>query len=400
MIARRVLLGVVFCSTLVGCSSAPTRNPVPADLAMTAYVPGIEQYRTMGDDARGAFGESFDAHADVFFEQRRASGIAERPFTFLAISGGGQQGAFGAGILNGWTKTGQRPEFDFVTGISTGALTAPFAFLGPDYDEQLREIYTTVTTDDLVKRRGLLTALRSDAFANNDGLFETIQRLLPPETIDVIAREHKRGRRLLVQTANLDTMQPAYWSISGIAASGVEGRDDLIHRILLASAAIPGAFPPVLFEVITEDGNTYDEMHVDGGAVAQVFAYPLNVRFRTHEPGVHERGARPTLYVIRNAKIQPDYQAVRPRVFSILSRSTSSMIRSQGLGDLFRMYLGARRDGVTFNLAYIPAYFVERWDEDFDTAYMNKLYDLGEELAHNGYPWEDRPPGLVLPGDE
>lgn len=399
MMLRALLISVLSIS-LVACSGKPTRNPVPADLARGAYIPGIEDFRFVGDLRFTPRGRDFDQRLATFARQVRTSGRQDEPLRYLAISGGGQQGAFGAGLLNGWSQTGERPEFFYVTGISTGALIAPFAFLGPDYDRQMREIYTTVTTDDLVKRKRVLDALTSDSFARNDGLYETIQRYMTPELIDALAREHNRGRRLIVQTANLDTMQPVYWSISGIATTDIPNRDELIHRILLASAAIPGAFPPVYFDVLAEDGNTYDEMHVDGGAVSQVFAYPLGIdldqMLAKHGINIDDQ----ELYVIRNAKIDPDYQAVDTGVLSIIGRSTSSMIRTQGLGDLYKIFLGTLRDRIDFNLAYIPVYFVETWEEDFDTEYMNKLYALGEELGRNGFPWENRPPGFVLPGEE
>jgi hypothetical protein len=177
-----------------------------------------------------------------------------------------------------------------------------------------------------------------------------------------------------------------------IAASGKPEALKLFHKIMLASAAIPGAFPPALIDV-EAGGKRYQEMHVDGGAMAQVFVYPPNLKLgeTTREQGiVRERN----LYVIRNARLDPDWAEVARRTYSIAGRAISSLIQTQGVGDLYKIYTTAQRDGIAYNLAYIPKAFNAPHKEDFDTEYMRKLFQTGYDLAVKGYRWEKVPPGM------
>ena len=205
--------------------------------------------------------------------------IVGREQVYLAVSGGGANGAYGVGILLGWTAAGTRPEFALVTGISTGALIAPFAFLGPEYDARLKEAYTSMTTKDIAKPRSALGTLNSDAATDTAPLKAHIARYVDQEVIDAIAREFRRGRRLFIGTTNLDAIRPVFWNIGYIAVSGRPDAGDLIRTILLASASIPAVFPPQYIPV-EAGGKRYDEIHVDGGAVAQAFLYPLGVDWR------------------------------------------------------------------------------------------------------------------------
>ena len=192
---------------------------------------------------------------------------------FLALSGGSDDGAFGAGLLIGWTAAGTRPEFKLVTGVSTGALIAPFAFLGPSRDAQLREVYTAIGPKDVFSRRDLASLPWDDALSDTRPLYKLISRYADEGMMADIAREYRRGRLLLIGTTNLDVMRPVIWNIGAIAASGKPGALELIRHILLASASVPALFPPVLIEV-EQGGPRFQEMHVDGGAVAQLFLYP------------------------------------------------------------------------------------------------------------------------------
>lgn len=310
--------------------------------------------------------------------------------TFLAVSGGGANGAFGAGLLNGWTVTGDRPEFTMVTGISTGVLIAPFAFLGPAYDEELKAVYTTVSTEDILK-----LGLTGDALAGTEPLKALIARYVDEALRQAIARECNRGRGLLIGTTNLDSGRPVVWSICTIATSGDPKAFDLIREILRASAAIPGAFPPIYFEV-EANGQRYDEMHVDGGATSQVFLYPAKFDFHQFLEDVGLKG-EPRMYVIQNARLEQKWEAVKPELGAIIGRSILTLIETQGEGDLYRIYLGAQRDGVDFNLAYIPDSFGVESQEPFDQNYMQMLFGLGYDLAKDGYPWEKAPPGFAPP---
>lgn len=384
-----ILLVLVLSSALVaGCGTAPTRNQVPEQYSETAEIPGIPSARFWGDAPPPWFDE-WDNMTEE--EIRRSSpGIYGRPHSYLAVSGGGANGAFGAGLLNGWTAAGTRPEFTLVTGISTGSLIAPFAFLGPKYDEVLEDVYTGYSTADLVKSRPWLEILNADSVADTTALRAKIAEYVTDEVMREIAVEHRKGRALFIGTVNLDLARPVIWDIGFIADSGQPGALDLIRDVMLASASIPAAFPPVYIDV-EAGGKTYDEMHVDGGTATQVFLYPLGIDWKVVLRKLAVPG-RPHVYVIRNAKLAPDWEEMPPRLVPVVARSMDSLIRTQGIGDMYRMYLGARRDNLDYNLAFIPADFEMEPEELFDPAYMKALYERGYDLARNGYPWSKEPP--------
>ncbi|MCA3556495.1 MAG: patatin-like phospholipase family protein, partial [Aestuariivirga sp.] len=200
--------------------------------------------------------------------RQKAAGLSPTERNFLALSGGGSNGAFGAGLLTGWTEAGTRPEFTIVTGISTGSLTAPFAYLGPPYDKLLTEAYTQISGRDVFRRKPVLSALRSSAAADNTPLRQLVARYVTDRMVADIAVQNGRGRKLLIGTTNLDAGRPVVWDIGAIAASGEPDRKQLIQDILVASSSIPGLFPPVKIKVVA-DGKTFDEMHVDGGTTNQ-----------------------------------------------------------------------------------------------------------------------------------
>jgi hypothetical protein len=313
-------------------------------------------------------------------------------YNMLAVSGGGEDGAFGAGLLCGWTAAGTRPVFEIVTGVSTGALTAPFAFLGSEWDGPLRSVYTDLTPRDVLEPRGLLAAIFDDAMADNAPLFRTISRQLDARMLAAIARGHEEGRLLLVATTNLDAQLPAIWNIGAIAASGHPGAPDLIRRVLLASAAIPGAFPPVMFDV-EANGQRYQEMHVDGGAVAQVFLYPRQLTERRRD---RQRRGLPVVpasaYVIRNGRLDANWASVDRRTVSIAARAIATMIGASGYNDVTRIWQNAERDRIDFNLAFIGADFTGTYTTPFEQAYMRELFDYGFARAERGFDWARQPP--------
>ena len=315
------------------------------------------------------------------------------PVYYLAVSGGGDNGAFGAGLMNGWTETGTRPEFKMVTGVSSGALIAPFAFLGPGYDAALREVYTTMTPDKVYRARGLAAALFNDAMADTSPLAEIISQYADQKMLDAIAAEYHKGRLLMIGTTDLDAQRPVIWNIGAIAASGRPGALELYRQILRASAAIPGAFQPVFVDVEI-DGKKYQEMHVDGGAIAQLFLYPPSINLAAS--GVRrERHA----YIIRNARLDPDYAASERRTISIAGRAIATMLASSGVNDVLRIYFVTQRDGVDYNLAYIGSDFVSAPKTgEFDQAYMRALYAYGVQQIRDGRSWHKTPPGLEVSG--
>jgi predicted patatin/cPLA2 family phospholipase len=307
---------------------------------------------------------------------------------YLAVSGGGDNGAFGAGLLNGWSETGTRPEFRMVTGVSTGALIAPFAFLGPQYDPVLREVYTTLTPDRIFRTRGLSAALFNDAMADTSPLADVIAKYADEKMFAAIAREYNEGRLLLIGTTDLDAQRPVIWNIGALAASGKPEALPLFHKILRASAAIPGLFQPVMIDVEL-DGKKYQEMHVDGGTMAQLFLYPP-----TLEAGRLLKRKR-IAYIIRNARLDPDYSKAERQTISIAGRAINTMLAASGHNDILRTYFISLRDGVDYNLAYIGADFTLEKKGEFEQAYMQALFQYGYEQARSGREWHKQPPAFA-----
>ena len=383
---------------LQGCATPPRLAAVPAQDTARAEIPGIPNARYWVQTDIEPFVR--DAIASGQREQAYLARIGHQgplpPVNFLAVSGGGDDGAFGAGLLVGWTENGTRPEFKGVTGVSTGALIAPFAFLGPDEDDALREVYTTIGPRNILLPRSLLAALTSDGLADNGPLFELISRQVNAEFLARIAKEYQeKGRLLLIGTTNLDARRGVIWNMGEIASSKDPKALDLFRKIMLASAAIPGAFPPTMIDVEV-NGKPYQEMHVDGGAQAQVFLYPPRMFDLIRQQGVKVNQRARGVYIIRNARLDPDWASVERSTLTIAGRAISSLIQSQGLGDLYRIYATAQQDGLDYNLAYIGADFSAEHKEDFDTAYMRALFDYGYQLGRKGYSWQKAPPGMKV----
>lgn len=382
-------LVVVAAVALSGCAATLKYAPVPAADIGRAEVAGYSNIRTWGNAAPREFNAAIglkdvapvgSAHAQIQKQESRLQ-------NYLALSGGGGDGAYGAGLLVGWTLSGERPAFDIVTGVSTGALAAPFAFLGPRYDSKLEEIYTRFKTGDLGGPRLFSAALGGPSLIDSSGLEKLLAHYVSGELKAELAREHARGRRLLVATTNVEAERQVIWNLGAIAASANADSLDLIRRILLASAAIPGVLPPVLIKV-TVDGREFQEMHADGGTIEQVFFVPRN----TTAASKRSASAPARLYVIRNGKIGSEWQSIEPTSFKIASRALGTLIKNQARGDIERLYARARADGIAFRLAAIPESFSARSTEPFDKTYMRRLFDLGYAEAGRGYTWAKAPP--------
>lgn len=387
---------------MTACSGRERQPAVPAALTEQATVLGIANARFWADTQ----GPEMVQEAMRALARERASQVAQPthdapsdaalpPASFLSVSGGGDDGAFGAGLLVGWSESGTRPSFKLVTGISTGALIAPFAFLGSAYDPQLRSVYTDITPSQVYKQRWLIEAVFNDALSDSSPLFQVISRYADADLLAAIAREYRKGRILLIGTTNLDEQRPIIWNIGAIAASGQPGALDLFRKILLASASIPGVFPPVMIDV-EAGGHRYQEMHVDGGAVAQTFLIPQQVRAVFGRQGnipVRDRHA----YIIRNGRLDPEWSSVDRRLLSITNRAIATMIHYSGYSDVFRIYTTSQSDGIDFNLAFIGADFTAERKENFDQAYMRALFQYGYRQGRNGYHWSKQPPVMDMP---
>lgn len=390
---RLVPLALLALALLPGCYGAPERRPVPVERTRDAVIPGVDRARFWSDEPPVFALENLVSRSDEELAEQLTA-VYAREHNYLAISGGGANGAFGAGLLVGWTAAGTRPDFTMVTGVSTGALSAPFAFLGPDYDDDLKRLYTTMRTEDVLEPRGMLAGIFSDALADTTPLRRVLAAEIDEDFVDAIAAEHRKGRRLFIGTVNLDAGRSMIWSIGSIAASDSPRRVDLILDVLQASAAIPVAFPPIMIDVEV-DGETYDEMHVDGGTGSQVFVYPAALDWQVVTEELRVPG-RPQVYVIRNAFLETNSLGVNRNIMPIASRSIDSLIRTQGIGDLYQIHALCARDGNDFNLAYIPSTFTEVSNEEFDPVYMTALFQTGYELAKDGYDWYSAPPGFVI----
>lgn len=382
-----------------GCGTARARHPVPQVLQDEARVAGMPDVRGFGDAPDESLKKSVvgSIRQELAAQPGKPAGEFLTPTVdILAISGGGADGAYGAGLLCGWTAHGDRPRFKLVTGISTGSLIAPFAFLGPEYDAKLKEVYTTITTKNIYRVRSLLKMLRSDSITDTWPLAELAAKSMDDDMLRAIAAEHQKGRRLFVGTTNLDAQRLVIWDMGAIAAIGTPEAFKLFRRILLASAAIPVMFPPIYLEVEAH-GNKYDELHVDGGAVAEVITYEFTFRPLAVKAAARGADAKPRpgrMYILRNSKTKAEWGKTEAGLKGITERSLNTIIKYQGIGDLYRIYALSKLDGVDFNLAVIPEDFKVERKEEFDKNYMNQLFDRGYELGSRGYVWMKYPPGL------
>ncbi len=397
---RSLVHAVVFaiCTSLLSaCATVEHHAALPPSEKHEATVLGLPNARLFPDRPEGFIAEQERA----LIREAKAVGVGRGgtlPTAYmLSLSGGGDNGAFGAGLLVGWTAHGDRPKFKLVTGVSTGALIAPLVFLGPEYDAALTDVYTNIDPSKIYEKRFILAALTEDALSDTTPLYETISRFIDANMIAKIAAEYEKGRLLLIQTTDLDAGRPVQWNIGAIAASGNPRALDLIRHILLASASIPAAFPPVMFDV-EANGKPYQEMHVDGGAVSQAFLIPPSVNLRVARARTGYRRKGVVAYIIRNSRLTTEWSDVERLTLSIAQKAVSTMINYNGVGDLYRMYMVTQRAGASFNLAYIGDDFNAEHKEDFDQTYMRALYRYAYEKAERGYPWEHAPPGFAGKG--
>ena len=395
-----ILAVAVFClPAMSGC--ATVRHPVPPELVTKARIGDMDEVRIIVGENNTRLQESLlvsvkQENAEDFPAGR--DGVKVYPV--LAISGGGANGAYGAGLLKGWSKEGSRPVFKIVTGVSTGAIIAPFAFLGKEYDASLEKCYTTMSTKDVMADKLPLAILFGDSLASNAPLAKTISKFVTQDIITKIAAEHRRGRRLLVGTANLDAQKFVIWDMGAIAC---RGDVKLFHKVIVASAAIPMIFPPTFFHV-EADGKAYDELHVDGGTLTQVFTtYKLldGMTAAAKILNIDPSKVKGRLYIIRNGYMSPNYKKVKDNLASLAERSFDTIIDAQGVGDAYRIYTFMKNKGNDYNLAFIPPDFKQDCKEMFDVVQMRRLFDRGYADAVGGYKWHKAPPGLeILDGEE
>ncbi|KQQ45679.1 alpha/beta hydrolase [Methylobacterium sp. Leaf125] len=355
------------------------RQAYTAAEAQIAEVTGIPNARAFAD-----------APMATLSTMMAAPGAQGRPFAYLALSGGGGDGAYGAGVLRGWSESGTRPEFSLVSGVSTGALTAPFAFLGSAYDPVLDEIYTSGVAGTLVKDPSLVNVVFGSGLFGDGRLRDLVGRYVTPDLLAAVAAEYAKGRRLLVVTTNLDSKRAMIWNMGAIAASGAPNAPALFRDVLTASASIPAVFPAQLLDVEAA-GHGFQELHVDGSVVTPVFTVPqaviANGRGRSVAP------SKADIYVLMNGRIEPDFELVRNDTLSIVEQTVATGSQARSRASLAATYAFARANRIGFHLTYIDEAAPRTTTaKGFDTAYMRSLYQIGYEKARSGTAWQGTVP--------
>lgn len=397
---RVSLLLAAASMVLAGCASLE-RNPVPAELVSKAVIPGQADVRaragTFNDAMQRDFALSLEQESPEDFPRGDDGYIL---YPYLAISGGGANGAFGAGFMNGWTTTGKRPVFKIVTGVSTGALMAPFVFLGVENDATLREFYTTTRSQDIFVPGSMLRRLLSgESLADTGPLKAIIDRIIDESLLRRVAEAHARGRRLYVGTTDLDSQQFMIWNLGMIASSGHPDALELFRTVVLASASIPVAFPPVFFEVEVEaGGERYDEMHVDGAVAANLFVTGGVIRPGLARSEGKRAPGREHYYIIHNGQLAARPSPTNRSVRAIALRSLDVASRAGMQDELARIYVLALREKAEYSWVGIPQGINLTGAEIFDPVVMRELFELGYQRALAGPEWNLLPPGFVPDG--
>jgi predicted acylesterase/phospholipase RssA len=380
----------LLASGLSGCTALTQRNGIgEAALQRRAVVSGLPGIRVWGDEVPADIGAAFrSAHGFTPASSRTADG---RPLVnILALSGGGTDGAFGAGFLAGWSARGTRPNFEVVTGVSAGAIIAPLAFLGPSQDRALKQIWTETKLTELVVILGIGGLLNGTAVADTAPLAAAIAKYVTPRLLRAIAAEHARGRLLLIGTTNLDAQRPVVWNMTAIAASRHPDALELFRKVVLASASIPALFPPVPIQVEV-DGKVYDEMHVDGGTTRNVFVAPFPVLYQAFDKFYPSPPQR-RVFLLNNSKLSPEPEVVTPQTLSIAARAIYTLLKSHHHGEIAMIYSRARESGADFNLAAVPDDFDVPGAPLGDPAYESALYETGMRIGGSAAPWLKAPP--------
>jgi predicted acylesterase/phospholipase RssA len=365
-----ILTTCVSLLVLQGCARIAIREPTSA----SGEAPNA--IRMLGPDQR------FSTVSSQSVARHLRAQRAGQPVNILALSGGGADGAFGAGALVGLTRSASRPQFSVVTGVSAGALIAPYAFLGPAWDDQLAEVYTSGHAEHLLKSRGL-GALFGSSVYRGEPLKDLVDRYATDELIQAVAHEASTGRLLLVVTTDINTGEPVVWDLGSIAINGGPGARALFRDVLVASASVPGLFPPVVIRV-REEQALFEEVHVDGTATVP-FLVPLAFVEPTRDASDPSHGV--AVYVIVDGRLSEQPVAIRLRTRSILSRSVSA-----GLNHMLRTTLeltaaDAELEGAQFQFAAIPLAYPQLDSFDFRTPTMRSLFQFGYACAQSGRLW-------------
>lgn len=374
--ARAAILAMLCAVLVLGCASTP-RLPASGERLNLASPVGFPSPVRIVD----ASPDAFRVHsAEVVNRLRAAANVGD--INVLALSGGGAGGAFGAGALVGLSRSGARPVFHLVTGVSTGALIAPLAFLGPDWDPELREAFARNGGEHLLKRR-LLGLIFGTALYDGKRLVSLVDHFVTDRLIIAVAEEARRGRMLLVETTDLDKEEPVIWDMGAIATRGGPDARQLFRDVLVASASIPGVFPPVMIRV-ESDGKSYDELHVDGSTTLSMFIAP---EMAAVVPEAFAGAARIQVYVIVNGQLGATPKTTRVGSLDILSRSVDANLLHNNRAAVALAYNVARAHGMTFQLTAIPDGYPYRGPLDFHPGEMSALFEFAAACAARGQLW-------------
>jgi predicted acylesterase/phospholipase RssA len=393
-----IITFLVSALSMQGCTSMRSRNAVPIDFSGKVALSDMPDIRSDIDDPDPVVMQK--SLIDSFKEEDKsaypANSLGIKIYPVLAVSSGGPKGAYGAGFLKGWSKEGSRPRFKIITGVSSGSIIALCAFLGKDYDDELEKFFTTMSTRDIMKQKNLFSILFGESFMSPAPLVKKISSIVDEKLIVKVAEEHKRGRRLFIGTANLDAQKFVVWDMGAIACKGSPDSLDLFRKILLASSAVPMMFPPTYFKVYSSTGELYDEMHVDGGAMREVFYIDQLTKNMVKEAkvlGIDLSNYRPQIYILCTSYMSPVRQQVKNNLVDIGKRSLETLQAEAYIGDIYRLFAFTQKKGLDFNLVYIPADFKFYPREAFDTKEMQRLFKRGYDDAISGYKWHKTPPG-------
>ncbi len=350
-------------------SKFPPRTPFTAADDAAATIPGMPDVRFFADQT------------DEF-----KKALPAQPGSWLVLSTGGADGAFGAGLITGLSAGGHRPDYSVVTGVSAGALMAPFVFAVPKYDATLQALYTKTSAADIFE-----VGSTGESFLDTWPLRDLIKNQVTPELLADIAAAYKSGRRLFVVTTDLDAERSVVWNMGAIAVHATDGNDgaalNLFRSVLLASGSIPGAFPPVLIDV-EGNGKHFSEMHVDGGVGGQFFVAPPALMESTSGYKIPATA----LYIVINSGLQPDFAVVDRSTPTILAQSVGMAVKTDLRLMLDRALVAAKNSGVAYNVASIPADFSTPSRGAFDPNYMRALFETGYELGKSDHAFADSPP--------
>ncbi|TDQ66259.1 patatin-like phospholipase [Maritalea mobilis] len=373
----RALLSVMaLLLTLFLAACATDRTDYTMSASSAATVPNLKGVRIWADDPRIVNAKLWSPSS---FQNQSS------PLTMLSLSGGGAEGAFGAGFLTGWSKAGTRPQFTVVSGTSTGALLAPFAFLGRGYDPILARLFTEEKTSDLVRVAGL-SAIFGSSVLSAQPLEKMVARYVTPTLLQQIAAEHKKGRRLYVITTNIDTQRTAIWDMGAIASAQNESALNLFRQVLVASASVPGVLPPQYIEV-THQGQTFKEMHVDGGVTANIMLLPEAI---VQAGQLRNFSSTPTLYLLVNGKIGHEYKLVKPHTVSILERSFGSSIKANSRQSIIAAQQFAKRHGWKMRMAALRMdYDLPVNEVRLDETELTQLFNEGVRAGASNDRWQN-----------